>query len=376
MQARSPSRRPAHRVPIVISGTGRSVWDLIEPAVQEASSCIMRFRQLGSARQHCYHSRQSRCIFRAIDGKTLVSLIGHRRTATFISILKNRSTPAHMPTAERKRTRSSMALRTTYKHRKPFDVEVLSRPHEGYSTGMSSSATKATAAKPTASRRSQSGRGAAHCCLASSRAGCGCRLVVAYSGHYIRRSPCERPIRCWAARCLTFEQARDIAVGRELLLAVAPLAIEAAMHAEHRVMGAAEQQRIVSWAAQARTMRPLRTALRPVTRITPDRRSIREDWEQPLRACRTARRAGGAPEATLFLPRPIRRACRRSRSCLDAPACHAIPQQLVRTSLPTSSSTTSEFARALLASIGGGQHSDPRPKPEPDMDVALLKAVP
>jgi len=38
----------------------------------------------------------------------------------------------------------------------------------------------------------------------------------------------------------------DVAIGRELLLAVAPMAIEAALYAEHRVMEQqSEQQRIV-----------------------------------------------------------------------------------------------------------------------------------
>jgi hypothetical protein len=80
-------------------------------------------------------------------------------------------------------------------------------------------------------------------------AGCGCRLggcvlgALQFADLSLRASPPDvgRP------RCLTFGAKRiDVAIGHEVLLAVAPMAIEAALYAEHRVMEQqSEQQRIV-----------------------------------------------------------------------------------------------------------------------------------
>ena len=70
-------------------------------------------------------------------------------------------------------------------------------------------------------------------------AGCGCRLVVAYSGHY--SSPiyrCERPNQMLGRpRYLTLGAKRvDTAIAGELLLAIQPITVEAALHAEHMYM--------------------------------------------------------------------------------------------------------------------------------------------
>src|SRR5436190_12476493 len=79
---------------------------------------------------------------------------------------------------------------------------------------------------------------------------CGRRLVVSYSG----RPPgqpvyrCDRPnLMLGLPRCFTFGGLRvDAAVARELLRAVEPMAIEAAVEAGRRYMEArSEQQRIV-----------------------------------------------------------------------------------------------------------------------------------
>jgi len=107
-----PSRRPAHHVPIGYIGTGRSGWDLIELRVQEASSCIQRFRQLVALASTATLAAEQ-MHFRAHRRQTLVSLMEPVRYRNIISILKNPSTPAHCYGKSESVPRSSRRVRTT-----------------------------------------------------------------------------------------------------------------------------------------------------------------------------------------------------------------------------------------------------------------------
>lgn len=187
-------------------------------------------------------------------------------------------------------------VRTTDKHRKPFErwEAIIRDSHEGYIDWDEFERNQKLLAanaygKAGGVKSGRGGRALLPGLLLC--AGCGCRLVVAYSGHY--SSPiyrCERPHQMLGRpRCLTFGAKRvDIAIGRELLLAVAPLAIEAAMHAEHRVMEQqTEQQRIVDLELQqARYDASL--AERRYAACDPDNRLIaaqlEKSWEATL-AC-------------------------------------------------------------------------------------------
>jgi len=112
---------------------------------------------------------------------------------------------------------------------------------------------------------------------------CGRHLMVSYSG----RPPgqpvyrCERPNQMLGLpRCFTFGGLRvDAAVGRELLRAVEPMAIEAAVDAERRYMEAqGKKQRIVELELQqARYEASRRTPLRCLrSRQSSDRSPARE----------------------------------------------------------------------------------------------------
>jgi len=120
---------------------------------------------------------------------------------------------------------------------------------------------------------------------------CGRRLVVSHSG----RPPgqpvyrCDRPnLMLGLPRCFTFGGLRvDAAIARELLRAVEPMAIEAAVEAERRYMeGQGEQQRIVELELQqARYEASL--AERRSAACDPDNRLIasqlEKSWEATLR---------------------------------------------------------------------------------------------
>ncbi|MEJ0035324.1 MAG: recombinase family protein [Gammaproteobacteria bacterium] len=267
--------------------------------VQEAVRIVFaRFRQLGSARQVLLSLTAEQMHFpRPSDGKTLVSFdwtpIRYRNV---ISILKN---PFHAGAYAYGKSEKRTALvdgrvRTTYKHRKPFHrwEAIIKDHHEGYiEWGEFERNQKLLAANAYGKAGGvKSGRGG-RALLAGLLlcGGCGRRLVVSYSGHYCQPVyRCERPNQMLARpRCLMFGAKRvDTAIGREVLRAVEPVAIEAALHAEHRYMEQqGEQRRIVELELQqARYEASL--AERRYAACDPDNRLIaaqlEKSWEASL----------------------------------------------------------------------------------------------
>ena len=273
--------------------------------VQEAVRVVFaRFRQLGSARQVLLSLTAEKMHFpRPSDGRTLVNFdwtpIRYRNV---ISILKN---PFYAGAyaygkSEKRTTLVDGRVRTTYKHRKPFErwAAIIRDHHEGYIEWAEFERNQKLLAanaygKTGGVKSGRGGRALLPGLLLC--AGCGCRLVVAYSGHY--SSPiyrCERPHQMLGRpRCLTFGAKRvDTAIAGELLLAIQPIAVEAALHAEHRYMEQqSEQQRIVELELQqARYEASL--AERRYAACDPDNRLIaaqlEKSWEatlQRVQAC-------------------------------------------------------------------------------------------
>ena len=162
-------------------------------------------------------------------------------------------------------------------------------------------------------------------CLSCGR--CGRRLVVSYSG----RPPgqpvyrCDRPnLMLGLPRCFTFGGLRvDAAIARELLRAVEPMAIEAAVEAERRYMEArSEQQRIVELELQqARYEASL--AERRYAACDPDNRLIaaqlEKSWEAALRrveACQARLEAVRTPDPAAAPP-DFAGLARRSRGRME-----------------------------------------------------------
>lgn len=267
--------------------------------VQEAVRVVFaRFRQLGSARQVLLSLTAEQMHFpRPSDGRTLVSFdwtpIRYRNV---ISILKNPfyASAYAYGKSEKRTALVDGRVRTTYKHRKPFErwAAIIRDHHDGYIEWSEFERNQKLLAanaygKADGVKSARGGRALLPGLLLCG--GCGCRLGVAYSGHY--SSPiyrCERPHQSLGRpRCMTFgAKSVDTAVGRELLLAVEPLAIEAALHAEHRYMEQQSEQRHIVELELQQARYDASLAERRYAACDPDNRLIaaqlEKSWEATL----------------------------------------------------------------------------------------------
>ena len=365
------------------SGIERWDWGLIlSLRVQEAIRVVFsRFRSSAVPARYCCRSRMIRCISRArrtvrrwwsFDWTPI-------RYRNVISVLKNPFyAGAYAYGKSEKRTALSTAVyaRPT-EHRKPFArwEAIIQDHHEGYIDWDEFERNQKLLAANAYGKAGgvKSGRGGRALLPGLLLCGgCGCRLVVAYSGHY--SSPiyrCERPHQMLGRpRCLTFGAKRvDVAVGREMLLAVAPMAIEAAVHAENRYMEQqSEQRRIVELELQqARYEASL--AERRYAACDPDNRLIaaqlEKSWEATLQRVQDCE----ARVAALEKPNAAPPAPDFTAIAEDLEAAWNAPgvtmrsrQQLVRTLIAEIIVNYDASAREIVLTIHwrGGQHSELR----------------
>ena len=202
---------------------------------------------------------------------------------------------------------------------------------------------------------------------------CGRRLVVSYSG----RPPgqpvyrCDRPnMMLGLPRCFTFGGLRvDAAVTQELLRAVEPMAIEAAVEAGRRYMEArGEQQRIAELELQqARYEASL--AERRYAACDPDNRLIaaqlEKSWETALRrveACEARLAAVRTPDPATALP-DFAGLGEELDAAWNAPGVTMrARQRLLRALVTDIIADVDEAAREVVLTIHwrGGQHSQLR----------------
>jgi len=261
------ARAKAHRGELRISVPIGYVWHReiglgFDPDIrlQETIRLIFeRFRKLGSARQVMLSLATEQVHFpRPSDGKKMVSFdwtpIRYRNV---ISVLKN---PFYAGVyvygkTEKRTTLVDGRLRKTYKHGKPVDQwdVMLKDHHEAYIDWAEFERNQKQLAfnaygKVDGAKSGRGGRALLAGMLSCGR--CGRRLVVAYVGRGVPQAVyrCDRPnLQLAQPRCFTFGGRRpDEAVARELLRAVEPLAIEAALHAERRHMEVQADQRRIS----------------------------------------------------------------------------------------------------------------------------------
>lgn len=323
--ARSKARRGELRISVPIGYIWhREIGLGFDPdlRVQEAVRLIFaRFRQLGSARQVLLSLAGEHMHFpRPSDGKKLVSfdwtLIRYR---SVIAVLKN---PFYAGAyvygkSQKHTTLVDGRVRTTYKHPKPFhEWEVMIKDHhEGYVEWSEFERNQKLLAanaygKAGGAKSGRGGRALLPGLLLCGR--CGRRMSVVYTGripHPVYR--CERPNQIFGhRRCLVFGAKRvDGAVASELLRALEPMAIEAALQAEHRYMEIQrEQRRIVELELQqARYEASL--AERRYAACDPDNRLIaaqlEKSWEvalQRVQACEGRLAALEKPNPTPATP--------------------------------------------------------------------------
>lgn len=350
--------------------------------VQEAVRTVFaRFRQLGSARQVLLSLAAEEMHFpRPSDGKSLVTFdwtpIRYRNV---ISILKN---PFYAGAYAYGKSEKRTALvdgrvRTTYKHRKPFGQwEVIIKDHhEGYIEWSEFERNQKLLAANAYGKAGgvKSGRGGRALLPGLLLCGgCGCRLVVAYSGHYsLPVYRCERPNQMLGRpRCMTFGAKRvDAAVGHELLRAIEPIAIEAALHAEHRYMEQrSEQRRIVELELQ-QTRYEASLAERRYAACDPDNRLIaaqlEKSWETTLQRvadCEARLAALDNPDPAPPTP-DFTGLAQDLQAAWDAPGVTMRSrQQLVRSLIADIIAHYDASSREIVLTVHwrGGQHSELR----------------
>ncbi len=384
--ARSKARRGQLRISVPIGYIWHREMGLgLDPnlRVQEAIRLIFaRFRQLGSARQVLLSLAAEQMHFpRPSDGKTWVSFDwAPIRYRSVIAILKN---PFYAGAyiygkTEHRTTLVDGRVRKTYHHEKPFDQwEVIIKDHhEGYIEWSEFERNQKLLAanaygKAGGVKSGRGGRALLPGLLLCGR--CGRRMTVAYSG----RAPgqpvyrCERPNQMFGRpRCLLFGAKRvDGAIARELLRVLEPMAIEAALQAEHRYMEMqSEQRRIVELELeQARYEASL--AERRYAACDPDNRLIAAQLEKSWEATLQRVQACEARLAALEEPSPAAATPDFTGLAEDLEAAWNAPgvtkrsrQQLLRALIAEIVADYDQGSREIVLTIHwrGGQHSELR----------------
>ncbi|MGO9234876.1 MAG: recombinase family protein [Methylocella sp.] len=302
------ARAKAHRGELRISVPVGYIWHReiglgLDPdlRLQEAIRLIFtRFRQLGSARQVLLSMRTDKIHFpRPSDGKRMIAFdwtpIRYRNV---ISVLKN---PFYAGVYVYGKTEKRTAIiegrpQKTYGHGKPFDEweVMLKSHHEGYIDWAEFERNQRQLAANAYRRIGgvKSGRGgpALLAGLLTCRR-CGRRLTVSYSGSMPgqRVYRCDRPnLALGLPRCMTFGGSRvESALIGELLRAVEPMAIEAALEAERIRMESQDEQRRVLELDLRQALYEASLAERRYAACDPDNRLIaaqlEKSWETALR---------------------------------------------------------------------------------------------
>jgi excisionase family DNA binding protein len=407
--ARSKARRGELRISVPIGYVWHREMGLgFDPdmRLQEAIRLIFaRFRELGSARQVLLSLAADHLHFpRPSDGKRMIAFdwtpIRYRNV---ISVLKN---PFYAGAYIYGKSEHRTAIvdgraQKTYGHERPFEEweVVLKDHHEGYIDWAEFERNQKQLAANAYGRVGEvkSGRGGQALLVGLLRcARCGRRLKVAYYGRKGRAYRCDNPnLMLAAARCLTFGSSRvDSVLARELLRAIEPIAVEAAMEAERLRMERVNERRHILEMDLQKARYEASLAERRYAACDPDNRLIaaqlEKSWETALRrveACQarlepaTDEMAQSSNAADFF------------GLAEDLEAAWASPnvsmrsrQQLLRALVVDIIADVDEAARDVILTIHwrGGQHSQLRVrKPRsgehgcrtPDEALAVIRSM-
>jgi excisionase family DNA binding protein len=381
--ARAKARRGELRISVPVGYVWhREVGLGFDPdlRLQEAIRLIFaRFRELGSARQVLLSLTADGLHFpRPSDGKRMTAFewtpIRYRNV---IAVLKN---PFYAGAyvygkSEKRTTVVDGRPRKSYGHGRPLEAwEVLLKGHhEGYIDWAEFERNQTQLAANTYGRvgGAKSGRGGRALLAGILTCGrCGRRLGVTYTGLPPGRPVyrCDRPnLMLGLPRCLGFGGPRvDAAIAGEILRAVAPMAIEAALEAERmRVESRAERQRIVELdLRQARYEASL--AERRYAACDPDNRLIaaqlEKSWETALRrveACEARLDAVRAPDPAVAAPDFTGLADDLAAAWNAPSVTMRTRQRLLRALVTGIAADADEAAREVVLTIHwrGGQHS-------------------
>jgi DNA invertase Pin-like site-specific DNA recombinase len=324
--ARSKARRGELRIPVPIGYTWHREAGLgLDPdlRIQEVIRLIFaRFRECGSARQVLLRMSAERVHFpRPSDGKRMIAFEWRSvRYRNVISVLKN---PFYAGVYAYGKSEKRTALvdghvRKSYGHHKPLEqCEVLLKNHhEGYIEWAEFERNQALLAanafgKVGGAKSGRGGRALLAGLLTCGR--CGRRLPVVYAGKAPGRPVyrCDGPnLMLGLSRCLGFGGSRvDAAIGVELLRAVEPMAIEAALQAERMHMETQTEQRRIAELELQQAQYEASLAERRYAACDPDNRLIaaqlEKSWEAALRrvqACQARLEQAVSPAPTTAVP--------------------------------------------------------------------------
>ncbi len=341
-----------------------------------------RFRELGSGRQVLLSMKADQIHFpRPSDEGRMTSFdwmpIRYRNV---IAVLKN-PFYAGVYVYGKSEKRTSIVegrARRSYGHGKPIGTwEVMIKDHhEGYITWAEYERNQKQLALNNYGRAGgiKTGRGGRALLSGIMTCGrCGRRLSVAYTGNPQSRPVyrCDKPnLMMGLPRCMTFGGPRiDAAVGRELLRAVEPIAVEAAFKAERMHQEQKEdQQRIVDLEMQqARYEASL--AERRYAACDPENRLIaaqlEKNWEAALRRVRDleARHPGDKQPDLEVDPNAFANLAANLAAAWNAPGVTMrARQQLLRTLIADIIVNVDDNVRDVVLTIHwrGGQHSELR----------------
>lgn len=209
------------------------------------------FRQLGSAHRVLRHLRQEKLLFpRPISRESSELMWRSPCYRNVISVLKNpffAGAYAHGKSRVKTKVVQGQVVKTYGNARQPNEWTLILDHHEAYISWPEYQKNQERLSRNCygkAAGSPKSGRGGSALLSGLLRCGrCSRMLQVTYSGHHgtLKRYACRRGHAMQGLEpCISFGAVRpDLAVGKELLLAVGPLAVEAALMAE----GDAKQKR-------------------------------------------------------------------------------------------------------------------------------------
>jgi excisionase family DNA binding protein len=381
--ARDKARRGELRIGVPVGYVWhREVGLGLDPdlRVQEVIRLIFaRFRELGSARQVLLSLTADQvCFPRPSDGKRMVSFdwtpIRYRNV---VSVLKNPFyAGAYVYGKSEKRTQIvDGRARKSYGHGKPLEQwEVLLKDHhEGYVDWAEFERNQVHLAANAYGRvgGAKSGRGGRALLVGLlTCARCGRRLVVSYTGRGPTQAAyrCERPNQMLGLpRCLGFGSSRvDAAIAGEVLRAVEPLAVEAALGAERRHMDEQGDKRRMAELDLQQARYEASLAERRYAACDPDNRLIaaqlEKSWELALRrveACEARMASVSTPNPTTAMP-DFTGLADDLKAAWNAPGVTMrTRQRLLRTLVVDIIADVNETTREVILTIHwrGGQHS-------------------
>lgn len=341
-----------------------------------------RFRKLGSARQVLLSLGADQVHFpRPSDGKKMTSFdwtpIRYRNV---ISVLKN---PFYAGVyaygkSEKRTELVEGRLRKSYGHGKAFEQwEVVIKDHHdayidwGEFEHNQKQLSVNAYGKVDGVKSGRGGRALMAGMLCCAR--CGRRLAVAYTGRGAGQPVyrCDRPnLQLAQPRCFTFGGHRpDDAIARELLRAVEPMAVEAAMQAERRHMEVQTDQRRIGELDLQQARYEAGLAERRYAACDPDNRLIaaqlEKSWEAALQRVRTCeqRLVADSQERSAVSAPDLRGLAQDLHAAWNAPGVTMrTRQQLLRTLVKDIIADVDDKTREVVLTIHwhGGQHSQLR----------------